>query len=119
MEVLLTALGGASLPSVALEVYRTLRARSREMRDSEAEQRRAPLVDAQFVVTAARDATTVQQAVMAQLLAQVTAEQSHNDRLLAENSRLHDDNDRLRLLLGGVDYRLREPGAGLTDDTPV
>jgi hypothetical protein len=78
------------MPSVVLEVYRTVHARSREMRAAETEERRAPILDAQFVVTAAKEATTVQQAVMAQLLAQLTAQQ-------AENERLHTENDRLRL----------------------
>ncbi|MBD0734022.1 hypothetical protein [Streptomyces sp. CBMA29] len=108
-EVLLTALGGASVPSVLLEVARTLRARSREMRDGEADQRRAPLVDAAFVVTAARDATTVQQAVLAQLLAQLSAVQ-------AENVRLHAENDRLRM--GGPPH-VEEARAVHPDDTPV
>lgn len=85
---LLTVLGGAGLPSVLLEIVRTVRARSKDMREEEERLRRAPAVDASFVVHAAKEATDLQKAVMDRLLAQIGTQQGEIQRLHEENAEL-------------------------------
>lgn len=85
---LLAALGAASLPSVSLEIYRTFKLRTRESREDSEAQRRAPMVDAQFVVTAAREATEMQNSVLDRMLARIVAQEDEIKRLQLENDRL-------------------------------
>lgn len=100
---LLTALGVASLPSVALEVFRTVRLHRTEDRVAEQELRRAPVADAAFVVAAAREATDLQHAVLERLGVRIQAQEAEVQRLLAENRQVREENRSLRVRLAAFE----------------